>query len=140
MAKRGAVSARQRAREARAALDAERIAREKLVDERVVGYLEAVDTVSDAVAALEEAQERLRLAEAECVGALGRVLVVEKDAAVVRALTGATQAQVTEARKARKAAETAEAQVTPVRSAPAAEVEADVVAVEVDARAKGSAA
>ncbi|MDO5498639.1 MAG: hypothetical protein Q4F67_03045 [Propionibacteriaceae bacterium] len=126
MARRGAVSARQRAREARARLDEERLEHEKRVDEQVVAYLVSVDEVQAASEALEAAREALQLAQDRRVAALGGVLEIEKDAAVVRSLTGATAAEVSEAKRSLKtnvaAAESAST-VTRVASANAPSAE-----------------
>ncbi|MDO5633457.1 MAG: hypothetical protein Q4G34_01095 [Micrococcus sp.] len=99
MASRKEVAARSKAREARARLEAERKAHEDAVDARVADYVLRAEEVREAEEALAAAQEAVRLRIADRRVALGGVIDLERDLAVVRALTGATQADVTEARR-----------------------------------------
>lgn len=73
----GPVSARQRARAAKAKLDADRKARDKRVEEQATEWYQLEDTIAQAQAAVEEA----RAQQASVVVALGEENVSVDDAA-----------------------------------------------------------
>lgn len=99
VASRHSVTARARAREARAKLTAQRKDHEQLVDSLVTCLLEATDEVQTAENSLAAAQVNLAASQDVRLQSLIAVVEAEPDLEVVLALTGATKAEVSEARK-----------------------------------------
>lgn len=96
--KNGPVSARERARAAKAKLDADRAARDKRIEEQATEWYRLDDTIEQAQATITDA----RTQQAEVVGKLGDEDVTVDDAA---ALLGIEPAEVRALRKQhRKAA------------------------------------
>ncbi len=97
MAKRASGSAaRDRARAAKAALDAKRAERDRQIEDATTRYYQADET-------LGEAREAMERAEAARIEALVGLLDLGESAANIEALTGCTSADVSAARRLRKA-------------------------------------
>lgn len=127
MAARRTVSARTRARAARAKLEEQRAAQIEAVDARVADYFEAADARDAAEDEVQAALVRLEQCGQARRDRLVDVLEVEPDVETVVALTGATKTEVNEAKRARRskraAAKPDEAPAPAPAPAPAAESE-----------------
>lgn len=108
----GKVSARQRVRAARAKLDAERVAREKRVDEAAERYYQQAEQIAKADEQLEKARQAheaaLQGARREQRAAIVAMLEEGESASTVSVLLHVSRSEITAARKDQRPVDVAE--------------------------------